>query len=144
MPSRSIRALAWLGDAEFELEVRRRLCDRGDFPSDRLDAMKAEVVCAERQAALLAELEAEDALDDAERDLVRRARNADVGRRRGREQARTYRSATALEALVGHWRHAAGDADERGDARFDALLSSRIDRAIDEAVARRGTRLRRG
>lgn len=103
--------------------------------------MKAEVVRAERQAALLADLEAEDALDDAERDLVRRARNADIGRRRSKEAARTYRSATALEVLVGHWRH---ERPEGGEARFEALLSTRIDRAIDEAVSRRGTRLRRG
>ena len=57
LPERSVRTLAWLGDAEFEREVRVRLARRGDFPTDRLHAMKARVVCAEAQAELLATLE---------------------------------------------------------------------------------------
>jgi rhodanese-related sulfurtransferase len=32
---RSVRTLAWLGDAEFEREVRLRVARRGDFPTDR-------------------------------------------------------------------------------------------------------------
>ncbi len=36
----SVRTLAWLGDAEFEREVRLRLARRGDYSTDRLNAMK--------------------------------------------------------------------------------------------------------
>ena len=99
LPERSVRTLAWLGDAEFEREVRVRLARRGDFPTDRLHAMKTRVVCAEAQAELLATLE--PVLDEAEAGVVRRARNLNVkAGGRGVRSARDYRSSTALEALV--------------------------------------------
>lgn len=100
--ARSIRTLAWLGDAVFEQDVRRRLVGRGDYPTDRLDAMKAEIVRAEAQAALLAAIEPD--LDEDERSVTRRARNARVsGTARTRARVEAYRRATALEALVAHW-----------------------------------------
>jgi ribonuclease-3 family protein len=97
---RSVRTLAWLGDAEFEREVRMRLARRGDYPTDRLHAMKALVVCAEAQAELLAAIEA--GLDEVEAGVVRRARNlSHKAGGRGVRSVRDYRAATALEALVG-------------------------------------------
>lgn len=137
--ARSLRALAWLGDAEFEREVRRRLVVRGDYPVDRLDAVKALVVRAERQAALLAVIE--PSLEDAEQALVRRARNQSPrGGGRTTRDTRAYRAATALEALVGHWFHGA----PAGQERFEALLAPLLEAAIDEALAAAGTRIRRG
>ena len=137
LANRSIRTLAWLGDAELELEVRRRLSARGDYPTDRLDAMKAELVCAPRQAALLAEIEG--ALTEAEADVVRRGRNADIGAKsRSRTDVKTHRSATALEALVAHW----VIAGQR--ARFEALLVPALESAIDDAMKRLATKPRRG
>ena len=137
--ARSVRALAWLGDAEFEREVRRRILVRGDYPVDRLDAVKALVVRAERQAALLTVIEPH--LDDAEQALVRRARNqAPRGGGRTTRDTRAYRAATALEALVGAWFHGA----PAGLARFEALLAPAIEAAIDEALTAAGTRIRRG
>jgi ribonuclease-3 family protein len=124
---RSIRTLAWLGDAEFEREVRWRLCARGDFPTDRLDKLRARIVNAEAQAALLAELIAAGVLSEAELAVVGRARNAAV---RGaiRRSVRDYRAATALEALMAWWLY--GGQTERFaelivpaiEARIDALL----------------------
>jgi ribonuclease-3 family protein len=136
---RSIRTLAWLGDAFFEDEVRTRVALRGDYPIDRLDAMKAAVVRSETQAALLADLEPE--LDDEEQTLVRRARNtAPPAGARGRRATKDYRSASALEALVARWR-LAGD---EGRARLDELLAPRLDVIIDAAVVQHARRLRRG
>ncbi|MEZ4448700.1 MAG: ribonuclease III domain-containing protein [Nannocystaceae bacterium] len=137
--ARSVRTLAWLGDADFEREVRRRVVARGDYPVDRLDAVKALVVRAESQAALLAAIEGE--LEEDERSLVRRARNQSP-RSGGRVQrdTRAYRSATALEALVGLWFHGG----EPGPTRFEALLGARIEAAIDAALAVAGARIRRG
>lgn len=135
----SIRTLAWLGDAEFEREVRVRLARRGDYPTERLDAFKARIVCAEGQAALLAEVE--ETLDEAERSVVRRARNAGL-KAAGRSQrnTRAYRAATALEALVARWMLLGAD----GRARFDALLAPRLERLIDRTIAAVGARPRRG
>jgi ribonuclease-3 family protein len=136
--TRSIRTLAWLGDAEFEREVRVRLARRGDYPTERLDAFKTKIVCAEGQAALLSEIE--PALDEPELMVVRRARNAGL-KPAGRSQrnTRAYRAATALEALIELWTF---DADKR--ARFDALLGPSLERMIDATITALGTRPRRG
>lgn len=137
--SRSVRTLAWLGDAEFEREVRVRLAQRGDFPTDRLHAMTARVVCAEAQAELLAALE--PALDEAELGVVRRARNLGMkAGGRGARSARDYRSATALEALVAHWCLGAAG----GRRRFEALVLPWLTVRIDAAVLAASRAPRRG
>jgi ribonuclease-3 family protein len=134
--ARSIRTLAWLGDARFELETRARLSARGDYSTDRLDAMKAAIVRAEAQAALLADVQAQ--LSEQERDVVGRGRNAAVSGGRGGRDTRAYRAATGLEALVGWW-HVAGD-----DTRIAEVLVPRIEAAIDAALERDARRPRRG
>lgn len=146
---RSIRTLAWLGDAEFEREVRVRLARRGDFPTERLDTYKARLVCAEGQATLLRALEIGGVLNDGERGVVRRARNASVrssprGPRskgaRSQKNTKEYRAATALEALVAHWAHGG----EARRARYEALLVPLLEARIDEVIKRVGARPRRG
>jgi ribonuclease-3 family protein len=121
---RSIRTLAWLGDAEFEREVRWRLSMRGDFPTDRLDKLRARIVNAEAQAALLAELIAVGALREDELAVVGRARNAAV---RGtiRRNVREYRAATGLEALIAWWIY--GGMSERFVALIVPAIEARID-----------------
>jgi len=138
LATRSVRTLAWVGDALFEQRVRAAVALRGDFPVDRLDAIKAAVVRAERQAGLLEAMLAE--LDDDETALVRRARNTTPpSSARGRRGMQEYRAASALEALVAWWSTSAV-----GVARLDAVLMPRVEVAIDEAVAAFGKRLRRG
>jgi len=137
--TRSIRTLAWLGDAAFEDEVRRRIAAHGDWPVDRLDAIKAAVVCAAGQAQLFDAVE--PALDRGERALASRARNAGpTGTGPRRATTAEYRAATALEALVAAWLLDG----EAGRARFDAVLGAPLDRAIEAAIARRHRRPRRG
>jgi ribonuclease-3 family protein len=121
---RSIRTLAWLGDAEFEREVRRRLSVRGDFPTDRLDKLRARIVNAEAQAALLAELIASGLLREDELAVVGRARNAAV-RGAVRRNVREYRAATALEALIAWWLYG-GETE-----RFAELIAPAIEARID-------------
>ena len=133
---RSIRTLAWLGDAHYELAIRRRLSALGDWPVDRLDRVRAELCRAETQAELLAALEA--TLDEAESSVVARARNASL-RSGGRAQrnVRAYRAATALEALVAVWCE-----DANGD-RFESCLGPALDARIQLAFAR-SEKLKRG
>jgi ribonuclease-3 family protein len=138
--SRSIRTLAWLGDAAFEREVRWRIAGRGDYAVDRLDAIKADVVRAEAQADLLTAIEA--SLTEEELAVAARARNATVSStpRGAKRDMQTYRRATALEALVAHW----ALSGEVGTARFAEIVDGPLDAMIDEAVARRAARPRRG
>ncbi len=136
---RSIKTLAWLGDAAFEREARWRVARRGDYPIDRLDAIKAEIVRAESQAKLLGRIEPE--LEESERDVVRRGVNASVSSSpRGRRSTKDYRRATGFEALVAVWSlRGAG-----GEDRFASLVGPPLEEAIDDAVARLATRPRRG
>ena len=134
---RSIRTLAWLGDAAFERDVRWRISRRGDHPVDRLDAIKADVVCAPAQARLLEAIEPD--LDEAEAAVVQRGRNAKTTTVRGRKDVQSYRSSTGFEALVARWALIEG-----GWSRYEALVVSLLEPAIDEATARRSKKPRRG
>lgn len=137
--TRSIRTLAWLGDVEFEREVRHRLAQRGDYSTDRLDGMKSRIVRAEAQAVLLERIVPQ--LRPEELALVQRGRNAAVSAgARGRRRTREYRAATAFEALVAGW---CLDG-EPGRARMLELLEGPLEDAIGEALAADARRPRRG
>ena len=91
-------ALAYVGDAVFELFVRSRLL----WPPQQVRTFHRQVVGhvrAEQQAHYLECLQPH--LSDDEKDVLRRARNAASGRK-VRSSLRDYRQATALEALVGY------------------------------------------
>lgn len=92
------RALAFLGDAVFELHVRQLAVARGMSQSDDLHRFTTARVNAARQADLLAALQ--DHLSEPEKDIVRQARNQAVGASRRHDQA-LYRQATGFEALIG-------------------------------------------
>lgn len=134
---RSVRTLAWLGDAAFERDVRWRVCGRGDHPVDRLDSIKADVVRAEAQAALLEIIEPE--LTEDEHAVVRRGRNAKTTSIRGKKDTQTYRSSTGFEALVARWALLGGEW-----ARYEALVVPHLEPMIDAATAKRAKRPRRG
>lgn len=125
---RSIRTLAWLGDVEFEREVRLRLSRRGDYPTDRLDKLRAKLVRAEAQAELLAELVDAGRLREDELAVVGRARNTAVKRTGARRGIREYRAATALEALIAWW--LVGGEVERFEILIVPALEARIDRMM--------------
>jgi ribonuclease III family protein len=91
-------ALAYIGDAVYELYVRTRYL----MPPKRLHAYHQQVVAqvrAERQAECLALLQS--SLTASEQDIARRGRNAASGRPK-RVDPEVYQQATALEALFGY------------------------------------------
>jgi ribonuclease-3 family protein len=135
---RSIRTAAWLGDAYFELELRRKIAARGDWPVARLDQVRAALSRAEAQAALLEAIV--EQLDEDELDVVARGRNASV-RSGGRvkRDVKSYRAATAFEALVCHW----FEGGEAGRSRFHSLLDAAMEAALDEAF-RKSAPIKRG
>ncbi len=90
-------ALAYIGDAVFELHVRSRLL----LPAKRIRDYHQQVVTqvkAEQQSHFVDILGPH--LTDAERDLVRRGRNATTGKSR-RASGQDYQKATGLETLIG-------------------------------------------
>lgn len=91
-------ALAYIGDAVFELYVRTKFL----MPPKRMATYHSQVVNqvrAESQAIHLASLLPD--LTDAEKEILRRGRNACVTKPR-RLKRHTYQQATGLEALIGY------------------------------------------
>lgn len=91
-------ALAYIGDAVFELYVRMHFV----WPPQRIQAFHQQVVShvkAEQQADYLAQLL--PLLNEPEADIVRRGRNA-TSKSPRRLSAKVYRQATAFETLVGY------------------------------------------
>ncbi|MBA3992919.1 MAG: Mini-ribonuclease 3 [Cyanobacteria bacterium DS2.3.42] len=94
----SLRQLAHVGDAVFHLFVREKEVLRASSAKE-MHKRTAGVVSYKGQAKALHLLT--DALNDQEKDLVRRARNMKPAAYRRSEQA-LYRKATAFEALLGY------------------------------------------
>jgi len=91
-------ALAYIGDAVFELHVRTKFL----MPPKRMASYHGQVVTqvrAESQAVHLALLLPD--LTEAEKEIVRRGRNACISKPR-RLDRHTYQQATGFEALVGY------------------------------------------
>lgn len=102
--------LAYLGDCLYDLYVRERLIAKGG----RVREMHREaisLVCAHAQSEALARIM--DALTDAERDVVRRARNTRQSPPKNADPGE-YHHATALEALVG-WLYVTGRRDRMNE-----------------------------
>ncbi|MGK7893145.1 MAG: Mini-ribonuclease 3 [Xenococcus sp. (in: cyanobacteria)] len=91
-------ALAYIGDAVYELFVRTKLL----LPPKRIADYHSQVVAqvrAEAQAAHLQDLE--PCLTIAEKDILRRGRNAVTSKPR-RLDLKIYQRASSFETLVGH------------------------------------------
>jgi len=96
----SILALAYLGDAVYELWVRTHLLELGEVKVRNLHQSAVNYVRAGTQAQILHRILPE--LDEIEQQVVMRGRNAKGGRPKNIDII-TYRHATAFEALVGYW-----------------------------------------
>ncbi len=94
----STSALAYLGDAVFELVVRQRCL----FPPQRIHQYHQQVVSqvkAEAQASYVQGWISH--LTEAELDIFRQGRNAAVGKPK-RVTMATYQQATGFESLIGY------------------------------------------
>ncbi|MBR0091786.1 MAG: ribonuclease III [Lachnospiraceae bacterium] len=96
----SPNALAFVGDAVFELYVRLRVLGEAAQPADRMHRSKAKLVNAAAQAALLSRMD--PYLTDEERHVVRRGRNAKHHSTAKHQTMHDYNQATGLEALCAY------------------------------------------
>lgn len=123
----SPRHLAYLGDAVYELHVRKRLLTQltEAVPIEQLHRAKVSKVKASAQAAALRELM--PTLTHEEAEIVRRARNLKTAVPRSASVV-DYRYSTAFEALIGHlYLHQ----DMR---RLESILAA-VDAFMDRAAA---------
>lgn len=90
--------LAYLGDTIYDLYVRRELVMKGGRVH-KMHKAATSMVCAHGQSEALKRIE--DILTDQEKDVVRRARNANQHPPRNADPGE-YHRATGLEALIGY------------------------------------------
>ena len=121
----SALALAYLGDAVYELWVRTHLLDRGYAKVRDLHNRAVNYVCAESQARVLRALLPE--LNETERQVVLRGRNTKGGYPKNVDVV-TYRHATAFECLVGYWHiHGQEERLEWAFNKVDGILAGTND-----------------
>lgn len=93
-------ALAFLGDAVFEVYVRSHLVSRGGGNADRLHRAAVKYVCAQGQAKAIKAMYQQ--LSKEEQGVAKRGRNHKVATKPKNVDPMTYKWATALEALIGY------------------------------------------
>ena len=112
--------LAYVGDAAYDLYVRSRLALGMAGPVNRLHAEATRYVRCASQADVIRHIY--NALDDNEKDIVRRARNAKPGYIPKHAGVVDYHNATGFEALVGYLYI------KRDVGRLDEILASAFER----------------
>lgn len=93
-------ALAYLGDAVYELAVRSFVMNRGNTQVNKMHKKTASLVRAEAQAGMYQLLE--DELTMEERSIYKRGRNAKSATMAKHAAMKDYRMATGFEALMGY------------------------------------------
>lgn len=94
-------ALAYMGDALYEVYIRRHVMETGQTNADRLHAMAVPFVRAEGQATVIKKM-MEGFLTEEEASLAKRARNHKTTSRPKNASPMDYKWATAFEALLGY------------------------------------------
>ena len=119
--------LAFLGDAVYEVYIRRLVYESGILSPDRMNTAAVKYVRAEAQAAAYEALFPE--LPEREQAVARRAKNHRITSMPGNVDFMIYKKATALEALIGYL-------DLSGEkARIEELMAAAVS-VIDAAKIR--------
>ena len=95
-------ALAYVGDAIFEVYVRRHLLQSGKVKPNQLHREGTTYVSAKAQCKILFRIIDEKLLTDEEQAVVMRGRNAKSGTIPKNTDVQTYHYSTAFEALMGY------------------------------------------
>ena len=93
-------ALAYIGDAVYELMIRTHVVSHGSMQVNKMHKKTANLVKADAQARFYLLLEEE--LTDAEKAAYRRGRNAKSFTMPKHATMKDYRMATGFEALMGY------------------------------------------
>jgi ribonuclease-3 family protein len=94
-------ALAYIGDAVYEVFVRDYLLSKGLTKPGELQRQATKYVSAKAQAALIRKMEEENFLTEEEMNYFKRGRNAHSKTTAKNTDVVTYRISTGFEAVVG-------------------------------------------
>ncbi|MFS0562399.1 Mini-ribonuclease 3 [Terribacillus sp. 179-K 1B1 HS] len=95
-------ALAYMGDAVYEIYVRRHLLQKGEVKPNQLHQAAVTFVSAKSQAKVIRDWLEQDMLSEEEQAIFRRGRNAKSGTVPKNTDVQTYRYSTGFEALIGY------------------------------------------
>lgn len=99
--SLNVLALAYIGDAVYEVYIRDFLLSKNIVKVKDLQAESVKYVSAKAQSKFLSQMMEEDFFTDEETTIIRRARNNKGKSHPKNTDIITYKYATGLEALVG-------------------------------------------
>lgn len=95
-------ALAYVGDAIYEVYIRDYLVAQGQTKPNQLHRMATYYVSAKAQAMLIQAMLAEELLNEDEMNMYKRGRNAKSHTSAKNADITTYRTATGFESLMGY------------------------------------------
>ncbi|KRN29192.1 ribonuclease III [Lactobacillus selangorensis] len=95
-------ALAYLGDAVYEVYIRQHLLEKGISKPAHLQRTATHYVSAKAQAALIEMMKEQDLLTETEIGIFKRGRNAKSYTKAKNTSAVTYRTSTGFEAVFGY------------------------------------------
>lgn len=95
-------ALAYIGDAVYELHIRNHLLGSGYVKPDHLHQQAITFVSGKAQAAVVLHWIETNYLTDEEERVVKRGRNAKSGSVPKNTSIQIYRYSTGFEALIGY------------------------------------------
>lgn len=90
--------LAYLGDAVWELYVRRHVIEKG-FNNHKANKLAKQMVNAKIQSRLIKEIY--ESFSEKEREIFKRAKNGNIKSFPSSCSVMEYREATAFEAMIG-------------------------------------------
>ncbi len=93
--------LAYLGDAYYELEIRRYLINQGITNVGKLHKEKVKLASNEAQASIMNYFLSEALLSNDELDAYKKGRNKSHNARKQMDMV-TYQQATGFESLIGY------------------------------------------
>ena len=96
------QTLAYLGDAVYEVIIRRHLVKGGIVKPQVLQREATHYVSAKAQAALITKMQDEEKFTEAELAAFRRGRNAKSHTKAKNTSLKTYQLSTGFEAMIGY------------------------------------------
>ena len=123
-------ALAYIGDAIYELEIRRYLLETGETKPQHLHRLATEYVSARGQAKIIKYFQEENILTEEELDYFKRGRNSKINSKAKNTDIHRYLQSTGFEALMGYL-YLTGQ-----EERLDELIMKSI-RHIDKEEGRK-------
>jgi len=119
----NVLVLAYLGDSIYEIYVRENLVLRGIANVNDLQKESIKYVSAKAQAEKLKILIENNFFTNEELEIIKRGRNYKSGKHPKNCDIITYKYATALETIIGHW-YLVGEND-RIKAVMDFILDNK-------------------